>query len=135
MASSTELLTDLADIDGISFGAHAHADFAIRQFFKKDGNDNALDGAQVIDQPLVILGKNGEFCGCFQSEPKTCDATFFLETHGTQQFAQKLQTSTGIILVELLTQSSYGETGANEFCRDLERVSAGLWILKRAGIS
>ena len=36
----------------------------------------------MIDQPLVILGKDAQFSGCFQGETKTCDPTFLLETHG-----------------------------------------------------
>src|SRR5512132_1411474 len=135
MASSTELLANSADIDSITFGTHAHAHFAIGQFIEKNGNDNATDRAQVIDQPLVILRKDGQFGGCFQAKCKTCDATFLLEMHGAQQFAQKFQTPPGIILIELLTQASNVKTCANEFRRDLEGMSAGLWILKRARIS
>src|SRR5437763_2721913 len=135
MASSAELLADSANIDSITFGTHAHAHFAIGQFFEKDGNDNAADCAQVIDQPLVILGKDAKLGSCCQGKTTTCDANFLLETHGAQEFAQKFQTTPWIILIELLTQASNVEACPNKFRRDLESVSAGLWILKRARIS
>src|SRR4029453_7305849 len=134
MTASAEFLADSADIDDVGFRTHAHAHFAIGQFFKKNGNDNAANGAQVNDQPLVILGKDAQFSGCFQGETKTCDATFLLETHGAQQFSQKLQTPSRIILIELLAQASNIETRANEFSRNFESVGVGFWILKRASI-
>src|SRR6266536_3501662 len=56
------------------------------------------------------------------------------KTHGAQQFAQKLQPATRIILIKLLVQATDIETGANELRCNLERVRAGFWILKRSSI-
>jgi hypothetical protein len=100
MTASAEFLANGTDIDDLCFGTHAYTHFAIGQFFEKYGNDNAMDGPQMIDQSLVILGKDAQFSGCFQGETKTCDPTFLLETHGTQQFPQKFQTPARIILIE-----------------------------------
>src|SRR6266542_1787236 len=69
----------------------------------------------MIDQSLVILGKDAQFSGCFQAKAKTCDVTFLLEAHGAQQFSQKFQTPPRIILIELLAETSDIETCVNEF--------------------
>src|SRR5437879_11784641 len=92
MASSAELLADSANINSITFGTHAHAHFAIGQFFEKDGNDNAANGAQGIDQPLVMLGKDAKLGSCFQRKTKTGDGTFWMETHGAKALEQTSQT-------------------------------------------
>src|SRR4030095_8654078 len=99
MAASAEFLTDGADIDDIGFGPHAHSDLPFVQFFEKNGNNNTVNRPQMVDQPLVILGKDAQFSSCFQGEAKTCDAPFLLETHGAQQPPQKLQTPPRIILI------------------------------------
>src|SRR4029453_16906585 len=88
----------------------------------------------MIDQSLVILGKDAQFSGYFQAKTKTCDVTFLLEAHGAQELSQKFQPPPRIILIELLAQASNIETCANEFSRNLESVGAGFWILKRARV-
>ena len=42
MASSAELLADSADIDSITFGTHAHAHFAVGQFFEEHSHNDAV---------------------------------------------------------------------------------------------
>src|SRR5215472_1466333 len=44
-----EFLANRADIDGFVFRTHADADFAISQFFKKDGDDDAVNCPEMID--------------------------------------------------------------------------------------
>src|SRR5581483_8742538 len=117
------------------FRTHAHAHFAVGQFFKENGNDNAAHCAEVIDQTLVILGKDAQFSCYFQGKTKTCDVTFLLEAHGAQQLSQEFQTPSRIILIKQLTQPSDVQASANQFSGNLKGVGTGFWILKRASIS
>ena len=60
MTASAEHGADLADIDARIFGAQADADFAVRQFLEEGGDDDAFDGADVIDETFVVLGLHAE---------------------------------------------------------------------------
>src|SRR5438067_2192921 len=53
--AAAELLANRANIGRVRFRAHADAHFPIDQFLEEDRDDNALNRAQMVDQPLVVL--------------------------------------------------------------------------------
>src|ERR1700704_1546060 len=60
MTATAKFLADRADIGGITLRAHAHPHFAVRQFFKEDGNDDTTNCPNMIDQPFVVFRQNSE---------------------------------------------------------------------------
>src|SRR4051812_32154736 len=68
MPAAAKTLADCGDIRRFALRPHADAHLAFRQFLKKDGNDYALDRAEVIDQPLIVFRQHAELFRRLQRE-------------------------------------------------------------------
>src|SRR4029077_8374464 len=134
MSTAAEFLTDRAHVCLFTLRTHAHTHFAVGQFFKKDGDNNSADGAEMIDQAFIVFGKNAELGRGFQTQAKTCDATSAFKAHGAQQLAEQFNPAPRIVLIDLLVDSPNIDTGAHELGRDLKGSRGGVWILKRSSV-
>ncbi len=59
VAAAAEVGADAADVELRGFGAEAEADFAFRagEFFEGSGDDDAFDGAEVVDEAFGVFGE------------------------------------------------------------------------------
>src|SRR5689334_4412910 len=126
MAASTEFLTDGTNVDRRIFRAHTDADFAVEEFFEKNSDNYTADGADMIDQALVILGNHSELCGGGETETKARDLATCLEAHRAEQLTEKLHATARIVFIELLADASDLNASTNElrcyFQRSCRRV-------------
>src|SRR4051812_27156821 len=55
VSAAAELSADRGDISGIGFRPHAHANFTFGELFEENGDDDALNCADVINQAFVVF--------------------------------------------------------------------------------
>src|SRR4051812_47668060 len=75
VSAAAKFLADRTNIGRIRFRTHAHPHFGFRQLFQENGNDHAFNGADMIDQPFVVLRLCLEGCGGFQTQAETGNFT------------------------------------------------------------
>ena len=63
--AAAKFLANRADIDLFIFRTHAHAHFAVSEFFKKYGDNDAANCPEMVDQTFVVFRKNCQICGSF----------------------------------------------------------------------
>src|SRR5438552_10243235 len=84
MSAAAKFLADGANIHRFTLGPHAHADFAVSEFFKKNRHDDPANGANMIDQSFIILRQDAEVGGNFDAKTETGDASIAFEAHGAK---------------------------------------------------
>src|SRR5581483_5350569 len=134
MTPAAECLANRANVHLVGLRTHAHANFAVRQLLEKNRDNDSADGAQMIDQPLVIFGQDPELFRAFEAQTKARDAAFGVKAHRSEEITQQLDSPARIVFVGELADLADIHPGADELACDLKRSRGGVWILERTGV-
>ena len=136
VAAAAELGADSADVEGGGFGAEAEADFPVwaGEFFEGGSHEDALDGAEVVDEAFAIVGLHGDRIGEIAGESPGGDAAIVGDLHGVEEVAEEFDAAQGVGFVGFLAEFSEVDAGADEGGGDFVGVGGGALVLEGAGV-
>src|ERR1700736_6376054 len=129
MPTAAKFLTDGAHVRGITFRTHTDAHLAVSQLFKENGDDDSVNGANVVDQAFVIFRENAEVLRGFQTETETDHTFAAFKSHGAQKFAQQLDTASRIIFVKKLINTADIDIDIHQLRGNLIGARGCVWLL------
>ena len=134
MAAAAKLAADFADVHLVAFRAQADARHFRFHFLEHAGDDDRLNGAQVVDQAFRVVALRAGAGEIFFLQPEPSDAVFARQAEFAVNMLEQLRARQRIGLINFV--ANFREVGAarDQFRAGVKRPGPRVGILERAGV-
>lgn len=130
VAATVEELGELGAVYGVVLGTEGDANFFVWEFFEEGGDDDALDGSDVVDHVLGVLGFEAEGVFDGHGEVPVGDRAVVFQFEGVEQGAEEFDFAVGLVIVGEGVDGADVNTAPDEVCGHFVGSGGGIGVLE-----